>query len=74
MIFDKLNPRKVLYFSIFLMMIGIMLPLLMLIPEIDPLLIKYPTLFLLINFFAFFCQLFGFLSGIASAAFIIKKK
>ena len=72
MIFEKFDPRKVFWFAVALMVIGVILPLLMVLHVLDTVLYWNSYVYFLINVFAFICQIGGFLLGIASAAFYIK--
>ena len=74
MIFDRIDPRKVFWISVTLMVVGILLPLVMVLRLLDGILYTYPNVYFIINVFAFVCQLLGFLLGVASAAFYIKRR
>lgn len=56
------------------MVISVLLPLLMVIHVLDPVLKWISTVYTVLNIFASVCQMGGFLLGIASVAFIIKRK
>jgi len=74
MIFEKYPARKVFWFAVALMVIGVLLPLLMVIHVLDPVLNWNSTVYTVLNIFAYVCQMGGFLLGIASVAFIIKRE
>lgn len=74
MIFDKIDPRKVFWIAISLMVVGIILPMIMVLRLLDGVLYNFPNIYFLINVLAFVCQLLGFLLGVASAAFYIKRR
>lgn len=72
MIFERFNPRKVFWLAVTMMVIGVILPLLMVLHQLDDILYWNSYVYFLINIFAFICQIGGFLLGIASATFYIK--
>jgi len=74
MIFEKFDPRKILWFTIALMGIGIIIPLLMVLHLFDAILYWNSYVYFLIIVFAFICQVGGFLLGIASVSFYVKTR
>jgi len=68
MIIDRLNPRVLIWVAIVLMVIGVSLPYLMVIHVLDPILRWNSTVYLILNFAAYFLQLLGFIFGIIGIA------
>lgn len=68
MIIDRLNPRALIWIAIALMVIGVALPFLMVIHVLDPVLRWNSTVYLILNFVAYFFQIFGFILGIVGIA------
>lgn len=68
MIIDRLNPRVLIWVAILLMVIGVALPFLMVIHVLDPILKWNSTVYLILNFVAYFFQILGFIMGITGIA------
>jgi membrane associated rhomboid family serine protease len=73
MIIDRLNPRKLIWSAIILMVMGVALPFLMVIHVLDPLLRWNSTIYLILNFVAYFFQILGFILGIIGIAIYTRR-
>lgn len=70
MIIDRLHPRILIWAGIILMILGISIPFLMVIHVLDPILKWNSTVYLILNFVAYFFQLLGFILGITGVVII----
>ena len=73
MIIDRLNPRKLIWSAIILMVMGVAIPFLMVIHVLDPLLRWNSTIYLILNFVACFFQILGFILGIIGIAIYTRR-
>jgi len=73
MIIDRLNPRKLIWLAIILMVMGVAIPFLMVIHVLDPLLRWNSTIYLILNFVAYFFQILGFILGIIGIAIYTRR-
>ena len=73
MIIDRLNPRKLIWSAIILMVMGVAIPFLMVIHVLDPLLKWNSTIYLILNFVAYFFQILGFILGIIGIAIYTRR-
>ncbi|HNS06556.1 MAG TPA: hypothetical protein PKZ26_00540 [Anaerolineaceae bacterium] len=73
MIIDRLNPRKLIWSAIILMVMGVAIPFLMVIHVLDPLLRWNSTIYLILNFVAYFFQILGFILGIIGIAIYTRR-
>ena len=73
MIIDRLNPRKLIWSAIILMVMGVAIPFLMVIHVLDPLLRWNSTIYLILNFVAYFFQILGFILGIICIAIYTRR-
>ncbi len=73
MIIDRLNPRKLIWLAIILMVMGVAIPFLMVIHVLDPLLKWNSTIYLILNFVAYFFQILGFILGIIGIAIYTRR-
>lgn len=74
MILDRLNPRTVLLVGVILMLIGVFLPLLMVLHILDPIMQWSELFYLILNFFAYACQIIGLVLGIIGVAIYTKHR
>lgn len=73
MIIDRLNPRKLIWSAIILMVMGVAIPFLMIIHVLDPLLRWNSTIYLILNFVAYLFQILGFILGIIGIAIYTRR-
>lgn len=74
MIIDRLNARALIWVAIILMVVGVALPLLMVIHVLDPILKWNSTVYLILNFAAYFFQVLGFICGIVGIAIYTSRR